>query len=51
MDPDTLELARLQFALTAGGHFLFVALTIGLATLVACVQTAATLTGTRCTSG
>ncbi|GAA4615767.1 cytochrome ubiquinol oxidase subunit I [Saccharopolyspora hordei] len=45
MDPDTLELARLQFALTAGGHFLFVALTIGLATLVACVQTAATLTG------
>ncbi|MGW1678291.1 cytochrome ubiquinol oxidase subunit I [Saccharopolyspora sp. NPDC002376] len=45
MDPETLDLARLQFALTAGGHFLFVALTIGLATLVACVQTAATLSG------
>ncbi|MER7015497.1 cytochrome ubiquinol oxidase subunit I [Saccharopolyspora sp. NPDC000359] len=43
MDPETLDLARLQFALTAGGHFLFVALTIGLATLVACVQTWATL--------
>ncbi|RKT87904.1 cytochrome d ubiquinol oxidase subunit I [Saccharopolyspora antimicrobica] len=43
MDPETLDLARLQFALTAGGHFLFVALTIGLATLVACVQTRATL--------
>ncbi|NYI07350.1 cytochrome ubiquinol oxidase subunit I [Allostreptomyces psammosilenae] len=43
MDPQTLDLARLQFALTAGGHFLFVALTLGLATLVACVQTWATL--------
>lgn len=43
MTEETLELARLQFALTAGGHFLFVALTIGLATVVACVQTWATL--------
>ncbi|MET7465955.1 cytochrome ubiquinol oxidase subunit I [Nonomuraea sp. NPDC005501] len=41
---DTVELARLQFALTAGAHFLFVALTLGLATLVAVVQTWATLT-------
>ncbi|WP_067126040.1 cytochrome ubiquinol oxidase subunit I [Microtetraspora malaysiensis] len=41
---DTLDLARLQFALTAGSHFLFVSLTIGLATLVAVVQTWATLT-------
>ncbi|MFI6602221.1 cytochrome ubiquinol oxidase subunit I [Nonomuraea sp. NPDC050536] len=41
---DTLELARLQFALTAGAHFLFVALTLGLATLVAIIQTRATLT-------
>ncbi|MDQ8703447.1 cytochrome ubiquinol oxidase subunit I [Streptomyces sp. LHD-70] len=43
--PETLDLARLQFALTAGGHFLFVALTLGLATLVACLQTRATLSG------
>ncbi|MEV0583971.1 cytochrome ubiquinol oxidase subunit I [Nonomuraea sp. NPDC050310] len=42
---DTVELARLQFALTAGAHFLFVALTLGLATLVAIVQTRATLSG------
>ncbi|MFC6577129.1 cytochrome ubiquinol oxidase subunit I [Planomonospora parontospora] len=41
---DTLDLARLQFALTAGTHFLFVALTLGLATLIAVVQTRATLT-------
>ncbi|MEV5408230.1 cytochrome ubiquinol oxidase subunit I [Thermopolyspora sp. NPDC052614] len=40
---DTVDLARLQFALTAGAHFLFVALTLGLATLVAVIQTRATL--------
>jgi len=39
---ETVELARLQFALTAGAHFLFVALTLGLATLVALLQTRAT---------
>ncbi|MGW6568176.1 cytochrome ubiquinol oxidase subunit I [Streptomyces sp. NPDC054975] len=43
MNPDVLDLARLQFALTAGGHFLFVALTLGLATVVAVVQTVATI--------
>jgi cytochrome d ubiquinol oxidase subunit I len=42
---DPLVLARLQFALTAGSHFLFVALTLGLATLVALMQTRATLSG------
>ncbi|MEU6714952.1 cytochrome ubiquinol oxidase subunit I [Nonomuraea sp. NPDC046802] len=42
---DTVDLARLQFALTAGAHFLFVALTLGLATLVAVVQTRATFGG------
>ncbi|MBB6545656.1 cytochrome ubiquinol oxidase subunit I [Nonomuraea rubra] len=42
---DIVDLARLQFALTAGAHFLFVALTLGLATLVAVVQTRATLSG------
>jgi len=40
---ETVELARLQFALTAGAHFLFVALTLGLATLVAVIQTRATI--------
>lgn len=43
MDP--LMLARVQFALTAGSHFVFVALTLGLATLVALMQTRATLSG------
>ncbi|MFG3498143.1 cytochrome ubiquinol oxidase subunit I [Streptomyces sp. NPDC047928] len=43
MNAEVLDLARLQFALTAGGHFLFVALTLGLAPLVACVQTVATV--------
>ncbi|MFF0517616.1 cytochrome ubiquinol oxidase subunit I [Actinomadura nitritigenes] len=43
MEP--LVLARVQFALTAGSHFVFVALTLGLATLVAVMQTRATLSG------
>ncbi|MCF6468624.1 cytochrome ubiquinol oxidase subunit I [Nonomuraea sp. MG754425] len=42
---DIVDLARLQFALTAGAHFLFVALTLGLATLVAVIQTRATFSG------
>ncbi|GAA4617610.1 cytochrome ubiquinol oxidase subunit I [Actinoallomurus liliacearum] len=41
----TLSLARSLFALTAGTHFLFVALTLGLATLVAIVQTRAVFGG------
>ncbi|WP_240196939.1 cytochrome ubiquinol oxidase subunit I [Nonomuraea lactucae] len=41
---ETVDLARVQFALTAGAHFLFVALTLGLVTLVAVIQTRATLT-------
>ena len=41
---DVLDLARLQFGLTAAGHFLFVALTLGLGTIVAVLQTRATLT-------
>src|SRR5690348_1846173 len=43
MDP--LVLARVQFALTAGSHFVFVALTLGLATLVGVMQARATLSG------
>ena len=45
MGGDLLLLARVQFALTAGTHFLFVALTLGLATLVAVTQTRATVSG------
>ncbi|MFI6500236.1 cytochrome ubiquinol oxidase subunit I [Nonomuraea typhae] len=40
---ETVELARLQFAFTAGAHFLFVSLTLGLVTLVAIIQTWATV--------
>jgi cytochrome d ubiquinol oxidase subunit I len=40
---DTLGLARLQFAVTTSFHFLFVLLTLGLVTLVAVMQTRATL--------
>jgi cytochrome d ubiquinol oxidase subunit I len=39
----TLSLARLLFAITAGTHFLFVSLTLGLAALVAITQTRAVL--------
>ncbi|MFD8011497.1 cytochrome ubiquinol oxidase subunit I [Streptomyces sp. NPDC058955] len=39
---NTADLARLQFAVTAGLHFLFVALTLGLVTVVAVTQTRAT---------
>jgi cytochrome d ubiquinol oxidase subunit I len=45
MGADPLMLARVQFAVTAGTHFLFVALTLGLATLVALTQTRATVSG------
>ncbi|TDC27293.1 cytochrome ubiquinol oxidase subunit I [Streptomyces sp. 8K308] len=45
MEAETLDLARWQFALTAGGHFLFVALTLGLATILAVLQTWATVRG------
>ena len=43
MGVDPVMLARLQFALTAATHFMFVALTLGLATLVALTQTRATV--------
>ncbi|GAA2387381.1 cytochrome ubiquinol oxidase subunit I [Streptomyces glaucosporus] len=40
---EALDLARWQFALTAAAHFLFVSLTLGLATFVTAVQTWAVL--------
>ncbi|WP_341718984.1 cytochrome ubiquinol oxidase subunit I [Micromonospora sp. FIMYZ51] len=42
---DTLLLARLQFAATASVHFLFVAVTLGLVTLLVGLQTAWLVTG------
>ena len=36
---DLLFLSRLQFAVTVAFHFLFVPLTLGLAVLVACIET------------
>lgn len=44
---DPLFTARLQFALTAGSHFLFVALTLGLVTLIVLMQLRATVTGSE----
>ena len=41
---NVVDLARLQFAVTATMHFLFVALTLGLVTVVAFMQTRATRT-------
>ncbi|GLZ35754.1 cytochrome ubiquinol oxidase subunit I [Lentzea sp. NBRC 105346] len=41
---ETLDLARLQFAVTTSFHFLFVLLTLGLVSLVALMQTRFTLT-------
>ncbi len=42
---DTLTLARLQFAITSVYHFFFVPLTLGLALLVAIMETAYVRTG------
>ena len=42
---DTLDVARWQFGITTVYHFLFVPLTIGLAPLVAIMQTAWVRTG------
>ena len=39
MDLDIVELSRLQFALTAMYHFLFVPLTLGLSVIVAIMET------------
>ncbi|QVQ54764.1 cytochrome ubiquinol oxidase subunit I [Spiractinospora alimapuensis] len=44
MLPDPLDLARLQFALTAATHYLFVALTLGMAAIILFSQLRATVT-------
>lgn len=45
MDLDIVALSRIQFALTALYHFLFVPLTIGLAVIVAIMETVYVMTG------
>ncbi|QIL79152.1 cytochrome bd-I ubiquinol oxidase subunit CydA [Diaphorobacter sp. HDW4A] len=45
MDLDIVDLSRLQFAITALYHFLFVPLTIGLSVLVAIMETVYVMTG------
>jgi cytochrome d ubiquinol oxidase subunit I len=45
MDLDIVALSRLQFALTALYHFLFVPLTIGLSVLIAVMETVYVMTG------
>ncbi|WP_017571508.1 cytochrome ubiquinol oxidase subunit I [Nocardiopsis halotolerans] len=47
MFEDPLLLARLQFALTAATHYMFVALTLGLAPYILTTQLVATLRGDR----
>ncbi|MBU2957997.1 cytochrome ubiquinol oxidase subunit I [Paracoccus sp. 1_MG-2023] len=45
MELDVVELSRLQFAMTAMYHFLFVPLTLGLSVLVAIMETVYVMTG------
>ena len=45
--PDVVELSRLQFALTALYHFLFVPLTLGLSVILAIMESVYVMTGRR----
>ncbi|MBP7354086.1 MAG: cytochrome ubiquinol oxidase subunit I, partial [Comamonas sp.] len=45
MDLDIVDLSRLQFAITALYHFLFVPLTLGLSILIAIMETVFVMTG------
>lgn len=45
MELDVVELSRLQFAMTAMYHFLFVPLTLGLSVLIAIMETVYVMTG------
>src|SRR5499425_181381 len=47
LDLDPVDLARLQFAVTALYHFLFVPLTLGLSFLLAIMESAYVMTGRR----
>ncbi len=48
---DIVELSRLQFALTAMYHFLFVPLTLGMAFLLAIMETVYVLSGKQIYKG
>lgn len=45
MDLDIVALSRLQFALTALYHFIFIPLTIGLSVILAIMETVYVMTG------
>jgi len=45
IDPEVVTLSRLQFALTALYHFLFVPLTLGLSWLLAIMESVYVMTG------
>lgn len=45
IDPTAVDISRLQFAITAAFHFLFVPLTLGLAFLLAIMETVYVMTG------
>ncbi|MFA7681258.1 MAG: cytochrome ubiquinol oxidase subunit I, partial [Pigmentiphaga sp.] len=45
MELDIVGLSRLQFALTALYHFIFVPLTIGLSVIIAIMETVYVMTG------
>ncbi|OYV32184.1 MAG: cytochrome d terminal oxidase subunit 1 [Rhodospirillales bacterium 20-64-7] len=45
IDPNVVDLSRLQFALTALYHFLFVSLTLGLTIMLAAMETVYVITG------
>jgi cytochrome bd ubiquinol oxidase subunit I len=45
IDPTVVDLSRLQFALTALYHFLFVPLTLGLSILLAIMESVYVMTG------
>ena len=47
IDPTAVDLSRLQFALTAMYHFLFVPLTLGLSVLLAIMESVYVMTGRR----
>ncbi len=47
IDLDVVQLSRLQFALTALYHFLFVPLTLGLSLLLAVMESVFVMTGRR----
>ena len=45
MDPTVIDLSRLQFALTALYHFLFVPLTLGLSFMLVIMESVYVMTG------